>query len=162
MYLQRKLSESLTLFKNKNLFCSYKQKSTHRYTTTVGVGGNLGDTKRTIEHLIFFFKRDHRVALLEVSSLLKNPPFGYKDQKDFYNCVIKLQVSMRPIEFLDYLMRVEKRFKRKRSFANAPRTLDLDIIFFNNEIVKKQNLTIPHANWSERESVVIPLSELKS
>ena len=58
-------------------------------------------------------------------------------------------------------MRLEKRFARRRSFANAPRTLDLDIIFFDKRVVKSEKLTIPHANWSERQSVLIPLAGLK-
>jgi len=68
---------------------------------------------------------------------------------------------MQPRLFLDYLMRLEKRFARKRSFANAPRTLDLDIIFFDNRVVKTQKLQIPHAKWFERESVLIPLMDIQ-
>ena len=62
--------------------------------------------------------------------------------------------------FLDYLLRLEKRFGRKRSFENAPRTLDLDIIFFDNLVMNTQKLTLPHPAWYERESVTIPLASL--
>jgi 2-amino-4-hydroxy-6-hydroxymethyldihydropteridine diphosphokinase len=68
------------------------------------------------------------------------------------------KTSMEPKEFLRYLLRVEKRFGRKRSFANAPRTLDLDIIFFDNRIINTKNLNVPHPHWYKRESVVIPLT----
>jgi len=68
---------------------------------------------------------------------------------------------MQPLVFLDYLHRVEKKFARKRSFANAPRTLDLDIIFFDNRVVKLDRLTIPHVSWFERDSVVIPLRDIE-
>jgi 2-amino-4-hydroxy-6-hydroxymethyldihydropteridine diphosphokinase len=68
---------------------------------------------------------------------------------------------MQPLEFLDYLMRLEKKFARKRSFANAPRTLDLDIIFFDNRVIKTPRLTVPHPHWFERESVVIPLAGMR-
>lgn len=67
---------------------------------------------------------------------------------------------MQPKIFLDYLMRVEKKFARKRSFANAPRTLDLDIIFFDERVVNTPKLQIPHANWFKRESVLIPLMDI--
>lgn len=123
--------------------------------------GNIGDVKRRFEHLFFVLKRDKRVELLETSLILKNPPFGFKNQDDFFNSIIVLQVSMQPTYFLDYLMRLEKKFARKRSFANAPRTLDLDIIFFDNRVIQTPRLQIPHASWSQRESVVIPLSGLK-
>jgi 2-amino-4-hydroxy-6-hydroxymethyldihydropteridine diphosphokinase len=126
----------------------------------VGVGGNVGDVKRRFEHLFHFLKKDKRVELIETSNILKNPPFGYVDQDDFLNCVIVLRVSMQPMVFLDYLMRLEKKFARKRSFANAPRTLDLDIIFFENRVIHTPRLSLPHPHWFERESVVIPLSEV--
>ena len=58
-------------------------------------------------------------------------------------------------------MRLEKKFARKRSFANAPRTLDLDIIFFDDRFINTKKLHIPHISWYQRESVTIPLMELK-
>ena len=63
--------------------------------------------------------------------------------------------------FLAYLLRLEKRFGRKRSFANAPRSLDLDIIFFDNLVINTPKLTLPHPGWHERESVLIPLSGIR-
>jgi 2-amino-4-hydroxy-6-hydroxymethyldihydropteridine diphosphokinase len=161
MYLQRKISDTLTTFKGPNFGCKIEKKSTHRYRAYVGVGGNIGDVKRRLHHLVEYFKKEKRVTLLQSSTILKNPPFGYINQADFFNAVFVFQVSMSALRFLEYLMRVEKRFGRKRSFANAPRTLDLDILFFNNEVINKPKLQVPHPSWSERESVVIPLSELK-
>jgi 2-amino-4-hydroxy-6-hydroxymethyldihydropteridine diphosphokinase len=126
----------------------------------VGVGGNIGDVKRRFEHLFNFFKKEIRVELLQTSLILKNPPFGYEKQDDFLNSIIVLQTTMQPLAFLNYLHRVEKKFARKRSFANAPRTLDLDIIFFDNRVIKTDKLQVPHASWFERESVVIPLMDI--
>ena len=93
--------------------------------------------------------------------ILKNPPFGFENQDDFFNSIIVLQVNMQPRALLDYLMRLEKKFGRRRSFANAPRTLDLDIIFFDNRVIKTDRLTIPHVDYSNRESVVIPLASMR-
>lgn len=126
----------------------------------MGIGGNVGDVKRRFEHLFYFLKRDKRVELLQTSSILKNPPFGYLEQEDFLNAVMVLQTSMQPKSFLDFLHRVEKRFGRVRLFQDAPRTLDLDIIFFGNKKMKSERLTIPHKSWFERESVILPLTEL--
>ncbi len=67
---------------------------------------------------------------------------------------------MRPRELLEFLLRTEKRFGRRRSFANAPRTLDLDLIFFDRVKMKTPRLTLPHPHWAERESVLIPLQLL--
>ncbi|MCK9473577.1 2-amino-4-hydroxy-6-hydroxymethyldihydropteridine diphosphokinase [Sulfurimonas sp.] len=161
MYIKRKLNKELQTF--KNLRNSYKNtpKSSHRYIATVGLGGNIGDVKRRFIHLYNYLKKDKQVALLQTSLILKNPPFGFVKQDDFFNAVMMLKTSMQPKFFLDYLMRLEKKFARKRSFANAPRTLDLDIIFFDNRVVKTQKLQIPHAKWFERESVLIPLMDLQ-
>ncbi len=161
MYLKRKLNENLTTFKNLRFGYKKGKKSSHRYRVTVGIGGNVGDVKRRFEHLFILLQKEKRVELLQTALILKNPPFGFVNQDDFFNSIIVLQTSMQPLVLLSYLMRLEKRFARRRSFANAPRTLDLDIIFFDNRVVKSDKLTIPHANWSERQSVLIPLSELK-
>jgi len=158
MYLKRRLTESLTLFRGPHFPYKATPKHSHRYETTIGVGGNIGDVRRRFEHLFFRLKRESRVEIVSTSLILKNPPFGYTKQDDFFNSIILLKTSMQPKVFLAYLMRLEKQFGRRRSFANAPRTLDLDIIFFDNRVVKTEELTIPHPSWHERESVVIPLA----
>jgi len=161
MYIKRKLSNSLTVFKGLRFSHKFTTNSSKRYRATVGIGGNIGDVKRRFEHLLVEIKRDSRVELLQTSLILKNPPFGFETQDDFFNSIIVLQVDMQPRVFLDYLMRLEKKFARRRSFANAPRTLDLDIIFFDNRVIKTDRLTIPHAEWSKRQSVVIPLAGMR-
>ncbi|MDQ7045374.1 MAG: 2-amino-4-hydroxy-6-hydroxymethyldihydropteridine diphosphokinase [Sulfurimonas sp.] len=160
MYLKRELTNSLTTFKSL-CFNTKNSYSNLRYKVTIGIGGNIGDVKRRFNHLEIFMKKDKRVDVLRTSLILKNPPFGFIDQDDFFNSILVLQTNMQPRVFLDYLMRVEKRFGRQRSFENAPRTLDLDIIFFDNRIIKTKKLTIPHASWSKRQSVVIPLASLR-
>jgi len=159
MYIKRKLDKSLETFKNLRSVHKNRE-SSHRYIATIGVGGNVGDTIRRFNRLYFYLKKDKRVDLLQTSLILKNPPFGFANQDDFFNSIILLKTSMQPQLFLDYLMRLEKKFARKRSFANAPRTLDLDIIFFDNRVVKTPKLQIPHTKWFERQSVLIPLMDI--
>ena len=161
MYIKRSLTKSLDTF--KGLHFKYKKKSTssHRYICTVGIGGNVGDVKRRFEHLFFYLKRDIRVELLQTSLILKNPPFGFIEQDDFFNSIIILKTSMKATLFLDYLLRIEKKFGRCRSFENAPRTLDLDIIFFDNKVINTSRLQVPHPHWFERDSVLIPLMDIR-
>ena len=161
MYLQRKLSNDLTTFKSLRYGFTSKLMSKHRYNVTIGIGGNLGDVKRRFDRLFFYFKKDKQVSLVRTSLILKNPPFGYMNQDDFFNSIIVLKTSLNPLAFLAYLMRVEKKFGRTRSFENAPRTLDLDIIFFDNRVVNLKKLKIPHPEWFKRESVLIPLMDIK-
>jgi len=161
MYLKRNIGSNLQTYRGLRFPHAHIDTRLHRYETVVGIGGNVGDVRRRFEHLCVWLQRDKRVTLTRTSLILKNPPFGYKDQEDFFNSIIVLKTSMQPRDFLDYLMRTEKKFGRKRSFANAPRTLDLDIIFFDNRVIKTNKLTIPHAHWAERESVVIPLAGLQ-
>ena len=158
MYLKRSLNDNLSTF--RGLRFPYKRESStaFRHKVVVGIGGNIGDVKRRFEHLFFDIKKHKRVELLETSLILKNPPFGFKTQDDFFNSIIVFKTSMTAHLFLDYLLRLEKKFGRKRSFANAPRTLDLDIIFFDNEVINTKKLTVPHPAWHTRSSVVIPLS----
>jgi len=162
MYIKRQLTKSLTTFTGKRFGYMSKIKSSHRYEVTIGIGGNIGDVKRRFERLFIFLQRDRRVNVLKTSLILQNPPFGFLEQDDFLNSIIVLKTTMQPLKFLDYLMRLEKKFGRQRSFSNAPRTLDLDIIFFENRVISTKKLTVPHASWSERESVTIPLSGILS
>ncbi len=160
MYLERKLSDDLILYKGLRYGYKTTQKSTFNHEVVVGIGGNVGDVKRRFEHLFHFLKKSKKVEVLKTSSILKNPPFGYLEQDDFFNALIVIKTDMLPMQVLKYLQRVEKIFRRKRSFDNAPRSLDLDIIFYDNIRINKQVLTIPHPEWSKRQSVLIPLMEL--
>ncbi|WP_457748736.1 2-amino-4-hydroxy-6-hydroxymethyldihydropteridine diphosphokinase [Sulfurimonas sp.] len=159
MYRKRKISERLSAFHGLHFpFHAHTKKKKHRYETIVGIGGNVGDVRRRFEHLFVVLQKDKRVSLVKTSLILKNPPFGYADQDDFFNSILVLQTSMQPKVFLRYLLRLEKQFGRKRSFANAPRTLDLDIIFFDNRTIHTKDLIVPHPFYKQRESVLIPLA----
>ena len=160
MYLKRRLSKSLSTFKSLHFGSTCRAKTNKRYSATVGVGGNLGDVKRRFEHLFNYLKKDKQVELLQTSLILQNPPFGYIKQDDFFNSIMIVKTDMQARVFLDFLMRVEKKFSRKRSFANAPRTLDLDIIFFDKRSINTKKLQVPHKEWHKRESVVIPLASM--
>jgi len=158
MALQRDLGKGLVLYMDRRYPAVSRNVSHLRYRSLVGIGGNVGDVVRRFHHLYYTLKRFSGVNVIRCSIILKNPPFGFKDQDDFYNALLEVTTSMTPHRFLDFLLRIEKRFGRKRSFANAPRTLDLDMIFFDGRIINTKRLNVPHPHWQERESVVIPLS----
>lgn len=131
-----------------------------RYHVVLGIGGNIGDTIRRMERVWIYLSRLPFCEPLQSGTILKNPPFGYTEQADFYNSVIEIATSLEPMVLLQKIWGIEKRFGRKRSFPNAPRTMDIDIIFFGNRTLRKKRLTIPHPGWKERPSVIIPLHDL--
>ncbi|MFZ5375755.1 MAG: 2-amino-4-hydroxy-6-hydroxymethyldihydropteridine diphosphokinase [Campylobacterota bacterium] len=134
----------------------------YRHRALIGVGGNIGDTLRRIERLRVALGRSPQVRVTRTGAILRNPPFGYAQQRDFDNTVIEIATSLQPRALLQLVWRFEKRFGRTRSFPNAPRTLDLDILFFEDRVVQYKELIIPHPHWSERLSVLIPLRSLPS
>jgi len=156
----RKLSDKLTLYKEPGFPASYKTATHFRHRAIIGIGGNVGDVRRRFHHLLVFLQRQKNITVLHTGPILQNPPFGYTEQDDFFNSVIEVSTSMQPRELLGFLLRVEKHFGRKRSFANAPRTLDLDLVFFDDVRMNTPTLTLPHPHWQERESVLIPLKLL--
>lgn len=127
----------------------------------LGVGGNIGDSVRLFHRLFYFFKKSSLLNILESSIILKNPPFGYLNQSYFYNTTFLISTKLSPKELLTYILRVEIYFGRVREFQDGPRTLDIDIILYNNISIKSSKLTIPHPKYKERDSVQIPMSKMK-
>jgi len=128
----------------------------------IGVGGNVGDCKRRFSRVLVKLKRDKKFKVIATSIIFKNPPFGYLEQADFFNTLFLIDTKMYPMELLEYLQRVENHFGRVREFKDSPRTLDLDIIFYEKrKINKSPKLIIPHPHWRDRESVTLPLAYLK-
>jgi len=127
----------------------------------IGVGGNVGDVPGRFERLWRYWRQSRQVAIVRSSPILINPPFGYTEQPDFYNTVIEVCTALDPQELLRYILYTEKRFGRTRSFANAPRTLDLDMIFYDERVIATSRLQVPHPQWHERDSVVMPLGQLQ-
>jgi 2-amino-4-hydroxy-6-hydroxymethyldihydropteridine diphosphokinase len=137
------------------------KKAFFTHETMIGLGGNEGDVKKRFVKLYRFLQNDRRLFVRMSSPVLKNPPFGYTEQADFYNAVMVVQSSLHVSALLKVLLHVEKVFGRKRVFKNGPRTLDLDIIFFDNLKRKQKHIRLPHPHWEERLSVIVPLVMLK-
>jgi len=132
-----------------------------RHRALLGIGGNVGDVLRRFTHLFVYLQRQRKVHIVETSPLLKNPPFGFFDQRDFLNGLMLIETNMTPRQLLQYVLRVEKKFGRKRLFKDGPRTLDIDLIFYENITIESEVLTLPHPGWMQRASVLIPLAKMK-
>ena len=160
--MQKILNKNNTLYFQQNYPYHSKKRSSKPFKATLGIGGNIGDVRRRFNHLFVYLQKSPFLEIIETSPILKNPPFGYLEQDDFYNALIIVKTCLRPKALLRYILRVEKKFGRKRSFADAPRTLDIDMIFYEDVQMKSRELTLPHPSWASRSSVVIPLTYLKT
>lgn len=132
-----------------------------KYRVFVGIGGNVGDTRKIFRDLVNSLKKDRRFFVREVSEILKNRAFGYEAQDDFLNAVILLETSLYAPQILKIMAHYEKIFKRERSFKNAPRTLDIDILYFSRRVRISEQLIIPHPGVERRISVVLPIGTMK-
>ena len=160
--MKKSLDKNNTLISQQNYPYLSTGKSMKPYQSMLGIGGNIGDVRRRFNHLFFYLQRSGFVDVVETSPILKNPPFGYLEQEYFYNALIIVKTSLRPKALLRYILRVEKKFGRKRSFPDAPRTLDIDMIFYEQENIESKVLTVPHLHWNERTSVIIPLIHMQT
>ena len=127
----------------------------------LGLGGNLGDVRRRFERFYRVLQSDTRFFVAQNSLILKNKPFGFLRQENFLNAVMLVQSSLWPNPMLKIMQRAELKFGRKRSFKNAPRTLDVDILYASAKVRPDGRLALPHPGANERISVILPLGTMK-
>jgi 2-amino-4-hydroxy-6-hydroxymethyldihydropteridine diphosphokinase len=126
----------------------------------VGIGSNLGSSTQTVRSAFAELDALPHTRVVRQSSLYRSAPVGYDAQPDFVNAVAQLETALPAERLLMELQAIEKRHGRERSFANAPRTLDLDILMFGNLKTATPNLTLPHPRMHERAFVLRPLYEV--
>ena len=126
----------------------------------IALGSNLENPKEQVKKGILFIKKIEGVRLLNESNLYETPPVGILDQPNFVNAVIKIDSNLGPYEILNELLKIENIAGRVRNDKNGPRTLDLDILLFNNLILNEKKLTIPHPRMHERLFVLMPLKDI--
>ena len=128
----------------------------------VALGGNVGDVRDALERAIAAFCDGTDVRLLARSSDYRTPPWGVLDQPPFINCAIAVETSLTPAALLARAQAVEKDFGRRQNAERrwGPRTLDIDLIAYDNMTLATAELTLPHPRWRERGFVVMPLAEI--
>ena len=126
----------------------------------IALGSNLENPKEQIKQGILSIKDIEGVKILRESYLYVTPPVGILDQPNFINAVIKIDSNLSPYGLLDKLLKIENMAGRIRVNKNGPRTLDLDILLFDNLILNDENLTIPHPRMHERLFVLLPLKDI--
>jgi 2-amino-4-hydroxy-6-hydroxymethyldihydropteridine diphosphokinase len=128
----------------------------------IALGGNVGDVRATFGRAIANICGMAQAALLARSSDYATPPWGEEDQPRFINACVAIDTSLDPHALLFVLHKVEQKFGRDRANERrwGPRTLDLDLIAYDNVVLDKPELTLPHPRLFERAFVLVPLAEI--
>lgn len=126
----------------------------------VGVGSNLGDSAGTVRAAVAELGNLPHSRLLKSSSLYQTAPIADTPQPDYVNAVAEIETDLTPEELLAVLLAIEARHGRKRSVADAPRTLDLDLLLYGNLVIDRAGLTVPHPRMHLRSFVLKPLLEI--
>ena len=126
----------------------------------IAAGSNLGDKEETLKEAIDKIDKRKDCVVTKVSNFYTTDPVGYEDQDQFVNCVFEIDTLQTPSELMDTLLEVEKDFKRERIIRWGPRTLDLDIIFYNDIISYDEHILIPHPRAHERQFVMKPMCDI--
>ena len=133
---------------------------TANHTAYVALGSNLGDPEATVRAGLTALAALPQARLVAASSLYRSAPVGNADQPDFVNAVAQLSTTLAPQALLAALLAIELRFGRVRTFRNAPRTLDLDLLLYDAQRIAGPRLTLPHPRMHERAFVLAPLLEI--
>lgn len=127
----------------------------------VGLGSNLAQPEQQIKDALRAIASLPSTSVTATSSLYVSRPMGPQDQPSYVNAVLGGQTEMQPVEFLHCLQKIEREHGRERKAERwGPRTLDLDILLFGNQVIDSVELTVPHYGMGEREFVLYPLHEI--
>lgn len=130
------------------------------YTVFIGLGSNLEDPRSQLERAFTELEGLPETRLIARSSMYRSAPMGYQEQPEFVNAVAEIETALSPQSLLQCLLRIEHRHGRERTFRNAPRTLDLDILLYGDVQLHEHGLTIPHPQMHLRPFVLQPLLEI--
>ena len=132
--------------------------------TYLGLGSNLGNKKRNIEIAKFLLQKNKKFKILKISSLYKTKSWPNNNYPFFLNIVIEAITTLKPLDLFIFIKQIELKLGRKKSFKNAPRECDIDIIDYDQRIfkIKSKNdfIYIPHPRLLKRNFVLLPLFEI--
>lgn len=126
----------------------------------IALGANLGDPVATVHAAFAALAALPHSRLVQQSPLYRTAPQGIEDQPEFINAAAAVDTTLSPAELLTALLSIETRFGRQRAEKNGPRTLDLDILLYNDWQIREPHLTLPHPRLHLRAFVLYPLADL--
>lgn len=126
----------------------------------LSLGSNIGDRLGYLQFAVESLSKQPNIFVESVSSVYQTAPYGYLEQDDFLNIAVRIKTTLLPIELLDTIQDIEKRAHRKRNIHWGPRTLDIDIIWYEGVIMSSERLNLPHIEAHKRLFVLLPLKEV--
>ena len=123
----------------------------------IGIGSNIGP-KENIKKCLDMLKSEFEA--IAISPMYETKPYGYEKQSNFINLAVKIKTEISPYELLKALQQIENKLGRKREFRFSPRTIDLDILLYNEEVINEKGLIVPHKGLFERDFMLIPLLDI--
>ncbi len=126
----------------------------------IGIGSNMGKRQENLEKSVEKMKKMRSTRVSKISSFYDTEPVGFVDQDRFLNAVVEIHTFLSPRELLVNLQQIEIALKRKKTKRWGPRTIDLDILFYDNRKIQEKDLIIPHERLTERAFVLVPLVEI--
>ena len=126
----------------------------------LGLGSNLGDKHEFITKAINQISKFKNTEITRTSSMITTKPYGKTDQPDFLNCIIELDTDILPEELLKKCLDIENQLGRIRNEKWGPRTIDIDLLFYEDKIINTKLLVLPHPELHKREFVLTSLNEL--
>ena len=132
-----------------------------KHIAFIGLGSNLANPAEQVLQAMLAIAQLPEIHVLARSSLYRSAPVGYLDQPDFINAVVKIETTLAPLALLQILLALEQVNGRTREFQNAPRTLDLDVLLYDELQHHEHGLTVPHPQMHKRAFVLQPLMEIE-
>ena len=126
----------------------------------LGLGSNMVDKQNYITEAINHISKLKNVEIKRTSSMIVTAPYGKTDQPDFLNCVIEIDTDLLPEELLKKCLNIENQLGRIRNEKWGPRTIDIDLLFYEDKIINTELLVLPHPQLHKREFVLTSLNEL--
>lgn len=128
----------------------------------LSLGSNIGDRERNIREAVALINDHERIDVRKVSSIYLTAPLGYTEQADFLNIALQAETTLLPQDLLEVCMSVEEQLQRVRTIHWGPRTIDIDILLFDDIYINNPVLSIPHPMMMQRLFVLFPLAEINA
>nr|WP_263314337.1 2-amino-4-hydroxy-6-hydroxymethyldihydropteridine diphosphokinase [Mammaliicoccus sp. Marseille-Q6498] len=132
------------------------------HTAYLGLGSNIGDRELQLEQAIAAIDEIQGIEVTQTSPIYETKPVGYTEQPDFLNMCIEISTELESLDLLKTCMMVEKQLHRVRDERWGPRTIDIDILLYDQCVIQSPDLEVPHPRMIERAFVMIPLNDIAS